>query len=133
MIVIEGLNVAGMIKNRTFALRIADAAWTEFARMLAYKCEWYGSTLVVADRFFPSSKTCSECGAVKEKLALSQRSFTCEGCGAVIDRDLNAATNLAWLCGPVAASAAETKNACGGERFMASRQVLPFEAGRERP
>ncbi|MGH2694557.1 MAG: RNA-guided endonuclease InsQ/TnpB family protein [Actinomycetota bacterium] len=132
VIVIEDLHIGGMVRNRSLARAISDAGWSEFARMLAYKCSWYGSTLIVADRFLPSSKTCSECGTVKEELPLSQRTFRCEDCGVVLDRDLNAAKNLARLCGPVAASAAETQNACGGERFMGSAQVLPEEAGRER-
>lgn len=131
-VVIEDLHTAGLVQNRHLARHIADQGWGEFARMLAYKCAWYGSTLVVADRFYPSSKTCSECGAIKESLELSCRTYRCEVCGAVTDRDLNAALNLARLAGPVAASAAETQNACGGGRYMASGQVPAGEAGTER-
>ena len=76
---------------------IADAAPGELRRQLGYKTTWYGSQLVVADRWYPSSKTCSACGAVKAKLALADRQYQCDHCGAVLDRDLNAAINLARL------------------------------------
>jgi putative transposase len=98
VIVIEDLNVKGMVKNHSLAQHISDAAWGEFRRQLEYKTQWYGSTLVKAGRFYPSSKTCSHCGTVKAKLPLDQRTYHCETCGLVIDRDLNAATNLA-KCG----------------------------------
>ena len=88
-------------------------------RQLTYKCQWYGSHLVVADRWFASSKTCSSCRTVKTKLSLSERTFHCETCGLVIDRDLNAARNLAALVHHVAASGAETRNGRGGERSQA--------------
>ena len=94
VIVIEDLNVQGMIRNRHLARHIADAGWSEFRRMIVYKTVWYGSQLLVAPRFFASSKTCSVCGAVKEHLALSERIYHCDVCGAVLDRDLNAARNL---------------------------------------
>jgi putative transposase len=105
VIVIEDLNVAGMSRRKPGAGRggrglnraIADAAPAELRRQLGYKTIWYGSRLVVADRWYPSSKTCSTCGAVKTKLALAERTWTCHGCGAVHDRDLNAAINLARL------------------------------------
>ena len=97
VIVIEDLNVRGMIRNRHLARHIADAGWSEFRRMLCYKTLWYGSTLVVAPRFFASSKTCSACGAKKDDLDLSERVYRCQGCGHVMDRDLNAARNLAAL------------------------------------
>jgi putative transposase len=76
---------------------VLDVSPGELRRQLAYKCQWYGSTLHAAERWYPSSKTCSGCGAVKAKLSLSERIFTCERCGLVIDRDLNAALNLASL------------------------------------
>jgi putative transposase len=105
VIVVEDLNVAGMSRRKPGAGRggrglnraIADAAPAEVRRQLGYKTTWYGSRLVVADRWHPSSKTCSACGAVKTKLALVERTWTCHGCGAVHDRDLNAAINLARL------------------------------------
>jgi len=86
-----------MLGNRRLSRRIADASFGELRRQLAYKTAWRGADLVVADRWMPSSKTCSACGAVKAKLRLSERTFQCEHCGLVIDRDLNAARNLANL------------------------------------
>ena len=94
VIVIEDLNVSGMKKNHHLAKAISDASFAEFRRMLEYKCAWYGSELVVVDRFFPSSKTCSNCGAIKDDLMLNDRIFKCSDCGFEIDRDLNAAINL---------------------------------------
>lgn len=94
-IAVEGLNVAGMLRNRKLARSISDAGFATLRNQLAYKTEWRGSVFVVADRWYPSSKTCSDCQAVKTKLSLSERTFTCEACGTVIDRDLNAARNLA--------------------------------------
>ncbi len=96
-IVLEDLNVAGMLQNRHLSKAIADASFAELRRQLEYKCAWYGVNLVVADRFYPSSKTCSSCGAKKPLLKLSERTFVCASCGAVIDRDFNASLNLAKL------------------------------------
>lgn len=93
-IVIEDLNVKGMVKNRKLSKSISDASFSAFRQQLAYKCDWYGKKLIIADRFFASSKTCSDCGTVKKELKLSQRTYTCECCGIVIDRDHNAALNL---------------------------------------
>jgi len=93
-IVIEDLNVKGMVKNRKLAKSISDASFSAFRSQLTYKCDWYGRELVVADRFYPSSKTCSSCGNVKKELKLSERVYNCEVCGFVCDRDLNAAINL---------------------------------------
>ena len=78
--------------------------------MLGYKTSWNGGTLIVADRWFPSSKTCSACGTVKAKLPLAERTYKCDACGLVLDRDVNASRNLLYL----AASGAERLNACGG-------------------
>ena len=97
--VVEDLNVAGMLKNRRLARRVADAGFGLLRRQLAYKTAWHGGRLAVAGRFYPSSKTCSGCGAVKAKLSLSERTYRCGPCGLVIDRDLNAARNLAALGG----------------------------------
>jgi putative transposase len=94
-IVVENLSIKIMLGNHALAKHISDAGWGEFRRQLVYKTSWYGSTLVVVDRFYPSSKTCSSCGAVKAKLTLDERKFHCEECGIHIDRDLNAAINLA--------------------------------------
>lgn len=93
-IVIEDLNVSGMLANHKLAASIADMSFFEFRRQLTYKCELYGSKLVVVDRWFPSSKTCSNCGTKKETLTLNERVFECGHCGFVVDRDLNAAINL---------------------------------------
>jgi putative transposase len=93
-IVIENLNVAGMLKNRRLSRAIADISFGEIRRQLKYKCLWNGIELIVADRFFASSKTCSACGAVKSELNLLEREYVCASCGIIIDRDLNAALNL---------------------------------------
>ena len=90
----EDLHVAGMLKNRNLARHLADASFGQIRRQLAYKTGWNGGQLAVADRWFPSSKTCSRCGTVKPKLSLRERTFTCEHCGLALDRDLNAAINL---------------------------------------
>ena len=91
---IEDLNVSGMMANHKLAKAIADMSFSEFRRQLTYKCELYGSELVVVDRWFPSSKTCSNCGTKKEQLSLSERVFECDHCGLVCYRDLNASINL---------------------------------------
>ena len=91
---VEDLNVKGMLKNHKLARAISDAGWSEFRRQLAYKTQLYGSELVVFDRFYPSSKACSRCGCIAEKMPLSVREWTCPECGAAHDRDLNAAKNL---------------------------------------
>lgn len=91
---IEDLNVSGMLANHQLAKAIADMGFYELRRQLEYKCQLYGSELVVVDRWFPSSKTCSSCGTKKETLSLAERLFKCDGCDLEIDRDLNAAINL---------------------------------------
>ncbi|MFC9087772.1 RNA-guided endonuclease InsQ/TnpB family protein [Nocardiopsis dassonvillei] len=96
VVVIEDLTVRNLVKNRRLARAISDAAWRELRTMLEYKCAWYGRDLVVVDRFFPSSKTCSTpgCGYVHASLPLNVREWTCPGCGITHDRDVNAANNL---------------------------------------
>lgn len=91
---IEDLNVRGMLANHKLAKAIADMSFFEFRRQLTYKCELYGSELVIVDRWFPSSKTCSNCGTKKETLSLIERVFECGHCGFTCDRDLNASINL---------------------------------------
>ncbi len=108
---IESLNVTGMLKNHKLAKSIADASFSEFQRQLKYKSDWNGRTLVEVDRFYPSSKTCSQCGWRHDALALSDRVFRCEQCGLVIDRDRNAALNLKQYTASFAGI-----NACGEER-----------------
>jgi putative transposase len=101
-IAIEDLNVKGMSKNHRLARSILDVGFGEFRRQLAYKTAWRGTEIVVVDRFFPSSKTCSVCGVVKEKMPLKDRTFTCE-CGNVMQRDFNASLNLKQKIGRVPA------------------------------
>ena len=108
VVCVEDLNVAGMVKNRHLARSVSDAALGEFRRQLEYKTARSGAVLRVVDRWFPSSKTCSNCGTVKAKLPLSERTFNCDMCGLSIDRDVNAAINI-----KVAGSAPETLNARG--------------------
>ena len=115
-LVVEQLNVAGMVRNRHLARALSDSGLAELRRQLSYKTVWYGSQLIVADRFYPSSKTCSACGWVKAKLTLAERTFACESCGLRMDRDLNAARNLAKLAKYVAQSGWETQNARGADR-----------------
>ncbi len=94
-VTIEDLNAAGMLANRRLARVVSDAAFGEFRHQLAYKAAWYGTKLIVADRWFPSSKTCSGCGAIDPDLTLSDRIYSCGACGLILDRDVNAAVNLA--------------------------------------
>jgi putative transposase len=116
IVVIENLNLAGMVRNRHLARVLADAGLAELRCQLAYKTAWHGSRLLLADRFYPSSKTCSGCGWVNAKLALAERTFICEVCGLQLDRDLNAARNLARIAEHVAQSGWETQNARGAVR-----------------
>jgi len=92
---LEDLNVTGMLTNHRLAAAITDAAWGELARQITYKQDWRHGQVVVADRWFASSKTCSACHAVRAELGLDERTYQCEECGQRIDRDLNAAVNLA--------------------------------------
>ncbi|MEO6090950.1 MAG: IS607 family element RNA-guided endonuclease TnpB [Umezawaea sp.] len=116
-IVVEDLNVSGMLRNRKLARVVSDAGFGEIRRQLTCKTGWNGGRVVVADRWFPSSKTCSGCGAVRTKLPLRMRTFVCDGCGLVLDRDENAALNLAALVTrQVAGSGPETRNGRGADR-----------------
>jgi putative transposase len=113
VIVLEDLNVAGMLKNHHLAQAISDVGFAEFRQHLLYKAAWYGSRVVLADRWEPSSKTCSRCGWMDEELTLADRTFRCRNprvaCGLVLERDLNAAINLSKLAG----SSSDSRNACG--------------------
>ena len=91
---IEDLHVAGMVRNHSLAKSISDAGWGEFVRQLEYKGQWYGCEVVKVDRWFASSKTCGACGAVNAALELSDRRWVCQQCGALHDRDRNAALNI---------------------------------------
>jgi transposase len=128
MIVIEDLHVAGMLANRKLARHLAGASFGEIRRQLGYKTGWNGGRLIVASRWYPSSKTCSACQAVKTKLSLGVRVFTCEHCGLVLDRDVNAARNLAALAaisGPGAAGPTPP----GGNARRADQKTRPRLAG----
>ena len=92
--------MAGMLHLRTLARHVSDAAFEDFRRQLEYKAAWYGTQVVVADRWFPSSKTCSGCGTVNADLTLADRVYHCGHCGLVVDRDVNAAVNLARYIAP---------------------------------
>jgi len=118
VIVIEDLAVAGMLKSRRLSRSLADQSFGLLRRQLEYKCRASGARLLLAPRFFPSSKRCSGCGRVREELTLAERVFRCPGCGLLMDRDHNAALNLKWWGEQnsptqVAAGRAETVNACG--------------------
>ena len=108
-ICIEDLNVAGMVRNHRLAKAVEDASFAELRRQLEYKTVRTGARLHVIDRWYPSSKLCSNCGSVRTKLSLNERTYHCESCSLTIDRDLNAAINI-----QVAGSAPETLNAHGG-------------------
>ena len=119
-IAVEDLNVKGMQRNRRLAKAVGDAAMSELARQLEYKCAWSGRGFVRVDRFYPSSKTCSACGCVYSGLTLAERAWDCPVCGMHHDRDLNAAVNIARegkriLEGTAghAGTAADAANACG--------------------
>jgi putative transposase len=128
LVAIEDLHVAGMLKNHCLAQAVADSNFGEIRRQLEYKATWQGTHLVMIDRFYPSSKTCSSCGYIKSHLSLGERTFICEDCGTVLDRDLNAAINLR----NVAVSSIDTQNACGVERsglFVRASETAYVEAG----
>jgi len=106
---IEDLNVRGMVRNHRLARSIADMGFREFRRQLEYKAARRGAVVVLADRFFPSSKLCSACGTIQDELPLTVRVWTCAACGTTHDRDLNAAINLAQY------AVSSTVSACGGQ------------------
>jgi putative transposase len=107
---IEDLNVRGMVRNRCLARAVSDGGFHEFRRQLTYKARLYGARIVVADRWYPSSKTCSCCGVIKETLDLAERTFRCTDCGFEAGRDVNAALNLAGM------AASSAVSACGEAR-----------------
>ena len=126
LIVIEDLNVSGMVRNRRLARAISDCGWGEFRRQLAYKCERYGRDLVVIDRWYSSSKTCSACGQRLAGLSLGTREWTCPSCGARHDRDINAAKNIL--------AAGQAVTACGaGVRHSGTSRVRPAVKQEPRP
>jgi len=113
IIVIEDLNVSGMVRNRRLARAISDCGWGEFRRQLEYKCERARHELVVIDRWYPSSKTCSACGHLLAGLSLSSRHWTCPSCRARHDRDINAAKNI--LAAGLAVAGGDPGHACGAD------------------
>ncbi|HXT91640.1 MAG TPA: RNA-guided endonuclease TnpB family protein, partial [Trebonia sp.] len=113
LIAVEDLNVAGMVRNWKLARVISDCGWGEFRRQLEYKCERYGRTLAVVDRWYPSSKTCSTCGHLLASLSLSTRHWACPSCGTRHDRDINAAKNI--LAAGRAAARGHPGDACGAD------------------
>jgi putative transposase len=130
VIVIEDLAVANMVRNRHLARAISGCGWGEFRRQLAYKCQRYGRELVVIDRWYPSSKTCSACGHLHAELSLSTRHWTCPSCGARHDRDVNAAKNI-LAAGPAVARGSPG-DACGAEvRHSGSSRV--YSAVKQEP
>ncbi len=138
---VEDLAVANMLRNHHLAAAISDQGWAELRRQLTYKTERHGGLLVVADRWYPSTKTCSSCGTVKAKLSLAVRTYTCDSCHLVLDRDVNAAANLAaWAehaqvgdrhpGGPSAEWPRRGRHACGEDNEPASLLAgVPGEAG----
>ncbi|MFE2733433.1 RNA-guided endonuclease InsQ/TnpB family protein [Streptomyces sp. NPDC059349] len=119
-LVIEDLTVRNMVKNRKLARAISDAAWSQFRSMLEYKAAWYGREVIAIDRWFPSSKLCSSCGALADEMPLSVRAWTCE-CGTIHDRDVNAAKNLLAAGRAVAACGAGVRpqrSSPGGQSAM---------------
>jgi len=136
VIAIEDLAVKNMVRNRHLARAISDCAWGELRRQLEYKCQRYGRRLVVIDRWYPSSKTCSGCGHRLAELSLSARHWTCPSCGARHDRDLNAAQNI--LAAGRAVARGSPGDACGAEvrhsgssrvRSAAKQEPQPARAG----
>jgi putative transposase len=128
VVVVENLNVAGMMKNHRLARSLSDAALGEIHRQLKYKMKWNGGSVLVADRKFPSSKRCSKCGHVRKELSLSERVYHCENpsCGQVIDRDLNAALNLKSL-----ADSSSVKACCPGSSGHGPVAVTKLLVGQE--
>ncbi|MEV2193342.1 RNA-guided endonuclease TnpB family protein [Streptomyces phaeochromogenes] len=125
LVVIEDLGVHNLLRNRTLARSISDAAWAELRSMLEYKCAWYGREIVAIDRFFPSSKTCSTCGLIRDELKLGVREWACEGCGTWHDRDHNAAKNIL--------TAGQAVSACGAgvrPQRSSSGRAVGDEAGK---
>jgi putative transposase len=135
-LVIEDLAVANLLSNRHLARAIGDAGWAELARQLTYKAPWFGADLMVCDRWFASTKTCSACGALKQCMGLAERTFHCDACGLVCDRDRNAAANLAaWAeraQAPDRQAGGRVINAPGGEgagHHLGDGETGPTEGG----
>jgi putative transposase len=113
VIVLEDLNVSGMVRNRKLARAISQQGWSQFVTFLKYKSIMYGREVIQVDRFYPSSKTCSSCGTIQSTLPLNIREWTCDSCGTTHDRDINAAKNLMALGTSVTAFGGGVRPACG--------------------
>jgi putative transposase len=123
-IVLEDLNIKGMVKNHKLARAISDVGMGEFGRQIAYKSAWQGITVIYAARWFPSSKRCSHCGSVKLELSLAERSYHCEFCGLTLARDLNAAMNLKNTVSSTGINACgESVSPDGLRRFSAKQEL----------
>ena len=140
LLAVEDLAVNNLVRHNRLARAVGDAAWSEFARQLTYKAGWFGVDLVVCDRWFASSRTCSACGAIQVRLKLAERVFHCGTCELVMDRDRNAAANLAAWAEHARAldrqAGGQVTNASGGEgagRWPDSGETGPFEGGTEAP
>lgn len=125
---LEDLNVAGMVRNRRLSRRIAHASFARLRTFTEYKADRYGSQVVIVDRFYPSSKTCSNCGEAKAKLSLSERTFKCNNCSVSLDRDLNAAINIQKYAENVAQSCGETLNGRGDSSAGSLSETTVSEA-----
>jgi putative transposase len=126
-VVLEDLNVRGMVQNHHLAQAITDVGFYEFRRQMVYKGQWYGCQIILAPRFYPSTKRCSHCGHIKVEMDLGTRVYICDHCGLVIDRDLNAALNLEQFT----TGSSPERYACG-ESVSPGYQAVLVEAGTER-
>ncbi|CAM5671275.1 transposase [Streptomyces viridifaciens] len=126
LVVIEDLTVRNLLKNKKLARAISDASWTELRTMLEYKCAWYGRDLVTIDRWFPSSKLCSACGTIRDKMPLNVRERACD-CGAVHDRDVNAARNIlaAGLAVAACGDGVRPQRSTPGGQSSMKQEVIP--------
>ena len=119
-IALETLAVKNLVKNHNLAQAISDVSWSTFVTMLAYKADWYGKNILRIGQFSPSSKTCSNCGAINKELQLKDREWTCSNCATVLDRDVNAAVNIKYFA---------LKNHLSGEHTLKNQDELPTLVG----
>lgn len=117
---IENLNISGMTQNHRLALSVSDVGWSSFVEMLKYKAEWYGKNILQIGRFEPSSKTCNHCGQINKELTLKDREWTCNGCGTLLNRDVNAAINIKNFA---------LRNYLSTEHTLKNRNELPTLVG----
>jgi putative transposase len=127
-IVVEDLAVKNIIKNPKLAQAISDASWGEITRQLAYKCRWYGRTYIEIDRWFPSSKRCSHCGYLVEKMPLSVREWECSKCGTHHDRDINASKNILAAGLAVTVCGASVRRSLRSSRSLHPRERRPEQS-----